>query len=497
MSTGSCETIRTWPLTTGRAAPTRWSSSRRDRRGRTCQLNDARRCRVRTSGGWRSGRFLHGALAVALAFLLLSAVASAATAFDLPTPDLGAVEPRVRNAIEAALAAARTDPASATALGRLGMVLQAHQFDDEAAHAYAEASRLAPGEFRWVYLRGVLADAHDPAEAARLHGQAVELDPAYAPARVRLAASLEKVGAAEEADGHYREAARLEPDNAVAHLGLGRLALARGEVAEAGRHLERARELSPGVQAIVATLARARHRAGDRDAARRLALEARSLPPMLHQRDPRRAEVDVLAVDSESFLRRSKTYRETGQLQASLAELVRLVELEPGNAQAHFAAAGVHDRMGRAEAAVAAARRALQIDPDLAGGRAVLAGALFKLGRFDEAEAEAERVLAEDPEDLHMLLVTAMLAMRANDVGGAIDRLDRASAVGAASPDLRDLMVTLQLQLADALAGAGLHGEAARRIEQVVDTLERAGTDEAVIRPLRQRLESYRGASGG
>ena len=61
----------------------------------------------------------------------------------------------------------------------------------------------------------------------RFYRQAVEIDPGYAPARVRLAASLEKVGQAGEADAHYEEAARLEPDNAVAHLGLGRLALAR------------------------------------------------------------------------------------------------------------------------------------------------------------------------------------------------------------------------------------------------------------------------------
>ncbi len=426
--------------------------------------------------------------------MLLVAVflAAAMQAAELPSPDLTAVEPRVRSAIEKELAAARLEPGSANAWGRLGMVLQAHQLDAEAEAAYVEASRLAPAGFRWVYLRGVLADAHDPVAAVSLYRRAVELDPRYAPARVRLAAALEKVGLAAEADTHYAEAARLEPDNAVAHLGLGRLALARGEVDGAVGHLERAYGLSPETQAIVATLARARHRAGDRDGARRLAQAARSLPPMIHHRDPRRAEVDVLAVDSESFLRRSKTYRETGQLQPSLAELLRLLELAPGNAQAHFAAAGVYDRMNRPREAASSARRALEIDPDLAGGRAVLAGALFKLGRFEQASAEAERVLADDPADVHMLLVTTMLAMRANDVGRALERLDRAAAAGASDPGLRDLMVQLQLELADALGGAGLHDEAGRRIEQVIEALERAGTAEAELRPLRRRLEDHR-----
>ncbi len=423
---------------------------------------------------------------------LIGFIAVATVAAELPSPDLTAVEPRVRAAIEKEVATATREPDSPAAWGRLGMVLQAHQFDEEAETAYLEASRLAPAEFRWVYLRGVLSDAHDPTAAVSLYRRAVEIDAAYAPARVRLAAALEKVGLAAEADEQYREAARLEPDNAVAHLGLGRLALARGEIDQAVRHLERAYRLSPETQAIVATLSRARHRAGDRDGARRLAQAARGLPPMIHHRDPRRAEVDVLAVDSESFLRRSKTYRETGQLQASLSELLRLIELEPGNAQAHFAAAGVYDRMNRPREAATAARRALELDSDLAGGRAVLAGALFKVGSFEQAAAEAERVLADDPADLHMLLVTTMLAMSANDVGLALERLDRAAAAGASEPRLRDLMVQLQLELADALGGAGFYDDAARRIEQVIETLERAGAGEAELQLHRRRLEDYR-----
>ncbi len=432
---------------------------------------------------------------VVIAVLVL--VPAVTQAAPLPSPDLTAVEPRVRAAIEKQLATATREPDSPTAWGRLAMTLHAHQFDEEAAAAYAEASRLAPGDFRWIYLRANVEEARDPAGAAALYRRAVELDPNYAPARIRLASALEKIGLAADADEHYREAARLEPDNAVAHLGLGRLALARGEIDQAIRDLERAYELSPDTQAVVAMLSRARHRAGDRAGARRLAQAARDLPPLLHQRDPRRAQVDLLAVDSESFLRRSKTYRETGQLQASLGELRRLIELEPANAQAHFAAAGVHDRMNRPREAAASARRALELDPDLAGGRAVLAGALFKLGEFGEAAAEAERVLAEDPGDVHMLLVTTMLAMRENDVARALERLDRAAAAGVSDNRMRDLMVQLQLELADALGSAGFYDDAARRIEQVIEALEQGGATNSELRLHQRRLAQYRERARG
>jgi len=184
-------------------------------------------------------------------------------------------------------------------------------------------------------------------------------------------------------------------------------------------------------------------------------------------------------------------------LEASLAELQRLIELEPENAQAHFAAAGVYDRMNRPQEAVASARRAIEIDADLAGGRAVLAGALFKAGRFDQAAVEVERALAENPADVHMLLVKTMLAMRANDVGGALAGLDRAASVGAGEPRLRELMVQLQLELASALEGAGLIDEASRRIEQVIEALERAGAPDTELRAHRQRLAAYRGRARG
>ncbi len=427
--------------------------------------------------------------AIIWTLVLLPAVVRAA---DPPRPDLGAVESRVRNAIEEELAAAARDRDSPAAWGRLGMTLHAHQFDEEAAAAYAEASRLAPRDFRWIYLRANVEEASNPSAAAVLYRRSVEIDADYAPARIRLASALEKVGRAVDADEHYREAARLEPDNAVAHLGLGRLALARGELEEATRRLERAYELRPESQAIVAMLSRARHRAGDRSEARRLAQAARDLPALLHQRDPRRAQVDLLAVDSESFLRRSKTYRETGQLEASLGELRRLIELEPGNAQAHFAAAGVYDRMNRPREASSAARRALELDPDLAGGRAVLAGALFKLGRFGEAAAEAERVLADDPADVHMLLVSTMLAMRENDVARALERLDRAAGVGASEPRLLELMIQLQVEMAVALADAGLLDDAARRVEQVIDSLRGAGRSQAEIQRFEDQLAGYR-----
>ena len=96
-----------------------------------------------------------------------------------------------------------------------------------------------------------------------------------------------------------------------------------------------------------------------------------------------------------------------------------------------------------------------------------------------------------------MLLVTTMLAMRENDVARALERLDRAAVAGVSDSRMRELMVQLQLELADALGGAGLYDDAARRIEQVIETLERGGASESELRLHQRRLAQYRERAPG
>jgi tetratricopeptide (TPR) repeat protein len=425
------------------------------------------------------------ALVAALAGSALQAIVELAP----PPPLVEGVEPRVRERLLERHRAVERAPRDGEAWGRYGMALEAHRQVDAAQVAYLEAQRLAPEDFRWPYYLGTLLEYRDPAAAARWLEAAVELDPAYAPARIRLGEVLEKLGRPNEALWQFEQAERLDPSNPLAPFGRGRVALASGDVAAAIAHLERAYRLGREVQAIVVTLSRALYRRGDEQRARALAAEARGLPRMTHHEDPRRAAVRDEAVDTESYLLRARTYLEVGQAQRALAVVSELLRSDPEQAEAHLLAAGIHDAMGDAEAAATEAAAALELEPGLLRARAVLAGALFKSRRPAEAEREARRVLQEDGKDFHMLLIVALVAAERGDVATMIAHLDRAYAARNADPQLRRLLRQLLLDVADSFAAVGQRREATARLEQAIALAREDGETEGALADLRRRFE--------
>src|SRR4051812_13730878 len=72
-----------------------------------------------------------------------------------PLPDLHGRDAEVVQLIEQTHREVLAEPRSASAWGRLGMVLRAHNFGAEANVCFAEAERLDPGEPRWPYFHGL------------------------------------------------------------------------------------------------------------------------------------------------------------------------------------------------------------------------------------------------------------------------------------------------------------------------------------------------------
>src|SRR5207302_11227917 len=94
-----------------------------------------------------------GLLFVALVALLAVYLLHNRPTHEPPVVDLQGVEPRVAAAIEEARASVNHSPASAESWGRLGMVLLAHQFWEEARRCFVEAERLNRAEPRWPYFQ--------------------------------------------------------------------------------------------------------------------------------------------------------------------------------------------------------------------------------------------------------------------------------------------------------------------------------------------------------
>jgi tetratricopeptide (TPR) repeat protein len=428
---------------------------------------------------------------VATALWPLLSVAAVALAAP-PPPQVDGVETRVRERLLERHRAVERAPTDGDTWGSYGMALEAHRQLDAAQVAYQEAQRLDPKDFRWPYHLGAMLEYRDPSSSARWLEAAVALDGSYAPARVRLGEVLEKLGRSAEAREQFEQAERLDPRNPLAPFGRGRIALANDDAVAAVAHLERAYGLDRGIQAIVVTLSRALYRVGDEDRARRLAVEARGLPRMTHHEDPRRAAVRDEAVDTESFLRRARTYLEVGQAQRALADLSSLLQSDPDNAEAHLLAAAVHDRLGDLEEAAREASAALALAPDLVGARAVLAGVLFKGGRHAEADREARRVLSSEPQNFHMLLIATLVAAERGDVTTMVAYLDRAYSHRTADPQLRRLLRQVLIDLAESFAAVGDRKEASERLEQAIVLAREDGEPEGAITELLRRLERDR-----
>lgn len=409
---------------------------------------------------------------------------------QIPQPQLEGAEPAVRQRLTTLAADLRATPGNGDAWGRYGMTLEAHTFTAEAIVAYRQAHALSPETFRWPYLLAALVDERSAANSLPLYRAALDLDPDYAPGRVRYAEALERAGQFDDAATEYERAARLMPANAHAHAGLGRLALAAGDPAAAVRHLSQARDLAPENRSFAVTLAQAHARAGERDRAREVAAAARSLGRINYRNDPIRSSVHDLALDVRSYLRRANAHRVHGELELARRELRAGIEVDGSRPELHFALAEVLAASGDQPGSLAAARRAYDLHPELEGVAAFLARALFQSGNLNGALVMAEEALDLSPGDVNMMLLVAIISAERGDVVRTVEILDRAYRSRPQDSPTRNALIQLLTNTGEAMASSGLHDAAAVQFEKALDLAEEAESPDSAM--LRQRLAQLR-----
>src|SRR5262249_7084087 len=157
---------------------------------------------------------------------------------ELPSLDPSGVDPAVLRLVQAARSAVVEAPRSAEAWGRLGKILLAHGFFDQALTCFSRAEQLDPGEPRWPLHQGTTLCQGDPEAAIpKLRRAAVLCDNTSDAPRLRLADVLLGQGRVREAEEQWRRLLSQEPGHARAHLGLARLAYQRGNLEESLSYL--------------------------------------------------------------------------------------------------------------------------------------------------------------------------------------------------------------------------------------------------------------------
>jgi tetratricopeptide (TPR) repeat protein len=185
-----------------------------------------------------------GIASVILAALLeLSCAKSVPPVPAIPVDGLDA---DVKNAIVKARDQAVAQPKSAQASGSLGMVLEAHTLYQPAVPVYQRAVRLDPKDFAWrYYLALCLEKTGQLDEALASVSEGLRIRPDYAPAILKRAELLLKLGRFPESAAALEPFLARNPGSPMALYFLGRVKFAQQDFTAADDLYRRATEASP------------------------------------------------------------------------------------------------------------------------------------------------------------------------------------------------------------------------------------------------------------
>jgi tetratricopeptide (TPR) repeat protein len=381
-------------------------------------------------------------------------------------PDLTMLEAGVREqlaSLQTALAnAARdrktTDAALSEAYGTMGKNFQAYSLNSAARECYLNASRLAPRNFRWIYLLGYVEQQGDRVdEAIRQYRLARALRPDYLALPVNLGNIYLQLNRLEEANENFNAALAIDGNCVPALYGLGQVALSQRNYADAVKYFEKALALIPGANRIHYSLAMAHRGLGNNGKAKDHL--ARQGTVGVRVRDPVVDELrelikgeriylarGKLAVESRRYAEAIEEFRkalaanpesvtahvnlgsalvQTGNLKEAAEHFEAALRLDPKNINAHFNLAVLSAREEKHQEAVAHLQFLVSVDPNDLSARLFLARELVKSNRIDDALAEYSRAVEADPNNEEALLEQVKLLIKVGEHKQALNNLKR------------------------------------------------------------------------
>jgi tetratricopeptide (TPR) repeat protein len=404
-----------------------------------------------------------------------------ATTVEPPTLPLEGVDPAVVQAIESARGKVLQTPRSANAWGRLGMVLGAYHYFDEANTCFAQAEKLDPSEPRWPYFQGGILSLHDQEAAVPKLRRAAQLcagDP-DAPGLL-LGDMLMKLDRADEAEEPFRQVLQKNPANARARLQLGRLLYLRGDLQKALEQLRHAAENQYTRQAAHQLMAEVYQRQGDPQAAEEHRQRTYQLPPDPSWPSTYDAEVKSLEVGEQANVKHVRQLLNQGRVPEAVALLEKTVRAYPDSLSAWELLGDTLVKTGtQLDRAEQALERAAQLGSTAAlvlHGRGVIR---LLLADWQGALVYFRQALARKPD----FALTHFCIGRCLDEQG-----DRAGALKAFETALRCKPDLVQARKASAglLIREGKYGLA---LQHLGYALKLAPTDEQSRQLLRQALQ--------
>ncbi|MBT8143284.1 MAG: tetratricopeptide repeat protein, partial [Gammaproteobacteria bacterium] len=337
--------------------------------------------------------------------------------------------------------------ADADALGIYAMALHAYGLNEQAAALYAEARRLAPEQFGWHYLHGLVLNAlGDDSSAVEALAAAASIDGRAGPA---LAGTLIGRGDFDDAEWVLNQSLAANDRNPRITYELGRIALERGELELAERHLKTSLQLGGVHRSIFARLAEVNRRLGDNDETAIFLKQLEEAKDHLIWPDPYIARVLALhaARSDRFFLKLATDAIESGEIETAIRYTERAHELNSSNVVAVAALIGLYAAAGNHDKSNQMIELASKLDSDSAVVHYNIGLARIAQNNLEAAEASLLKVTRQDRQGSAAWIRLADIYTQQGRRQDTADALEQAFDKAPADEQLRLKLGTLYVQI--------------------------------------------------
>lgn len=340
---------------------------------------------------------------------------------QITQPDLSQLETDVRQQIKQyqdALATSIKDPQStptklADAYGALGEIYQAYSLNAPARECYLNATKLAPKDFRWIYLLAKIDQLEGRVDDAIQRFRIVaSLQPDFIPVLVNLGNVYLELNRLDDAKASFASALQRETNNPAAYYGLGQVALSKREYAEAVQNFEKALALAPDANRIHYALAMAYR--GLRNSEKVKFHLAQQGTVGVRVADPLMARLQALVQGARVHLIRGKIALEAKRYEEAAGQFRKAIEAEPDSVPAHINLGAALTQLGDLKGASEQFEKALLIDPNNVNAHYNLAVLLANAKQHQQAIVHLQKVSSLNANDFGARFFLAQQFLQAN-----------------------------------------------------------------------------------
>ncbi|MCH9648928.1 MAG: tetratricopeptide repeat protein [Deltaproteobacteria bacterium] len=323
----------------------------------------------------------------------------------------------------------------AEAFGELGLLYVTYEFLEAAQVCFRNAAQLAPEEYRWPYLQAYLNRARGQLEEARGgFERALELEPSYLPATLRLGQVRLELGDLVPARNLFEQALEQDSSAVSALEGLGKVAAAEGEMETAVERFQQALALQPSASSLHYALGQAYRDLGDLEQAQ-FHLERRG-DASVRIADPLLNALAEVAQSAQFFLVQGAEALDDSNYEAAAAAYSQALERDEENLTALRGLGFSLEKLGDVDGALVQLQKGALVTPPAGpeGGAQrkekaevlrLLAGLLVRQGRDEEAIRRYGASLELADEQPSVLLELANALARQGRFPEALERYDR------------------------------------------------------------------------